>query len=64
MEKCLVNYSKNGINVEDYVILDDRCDFRKFNSRLVKVNYDRGLRPMHIERALDLFGIPRKKMAA
>jgi hypothetical protein len=64
LEKCLEDYSRKGINVEDYVVLDDRREFRQFNNRLVKVNYDRGLKPMHIERCLDLFGVPRKKMIA
>lgn len=64
MEKFFSDLSGKGISVEDYVILDDRRDFRQFNSKLVRVNYDRGLRPVHIEKCLDLFGVPRKKIIA
>ena len=63
----LDNYLKfilsKGVKPENFVILDDRKDFRHHNDKLVRVTYDRGLRPVHIERCLDLFGIQRKKIA-
>jgi hypothetical protein len=50
-----------GIHPDSFVILDDRRDFRHYNDNLIRVPYERGLRPFHIEKCLDLFGIPRKK---
>jgi hypothetical protein len=61
LTKYLERMKRKDIPVEDFVILDDRRDFREFNNKLVRVDYERGLRPIHVERCLDLFGIQRKK---
>lgn len=59
VDACLTEiYSKNQI--DNFIILDDRNDWSKFNKNLIRVNYDKGLKPFHIERALDLFGVVRK----
>lgn len=60
LDRFIYNKAKNGIDIDDFVILDDRREWKQFNSRLVRVNYDQGLKPVHIERCLDLFGVPRK----
>lgn len=50
-----------GISITDYVILDDHInDYKNYNGALVKVNYERGLRPLHIEKSLDILGVERK----
>ena len=61
LTKYLERMKRKDIPVEDFIILDDRRDFREFNNKLVRVDYERGIRPIHVERCLDLFGIQRKK---
>lgn len=51
-----------GITVKNFIILDDHLNnYRAYSDNLVKVNYERGLRPFHIEKALELLGVERKR---
>lgn len=53
---------QKGITIDDFVILDDHLnDYKNYSNKTVKVNYERGLRPFHIEKALDLLGVERKR---
>jgi len=54
-------YSKQ-ITVNNFVILDHHLNnYDDYSSKVIKINYEKGLKPFHIEKALSVLGIEKKK---
>jgi hypothetical protein len=61
IEKCIINLRKRGNEVDEFLILDSYNDYGPYNSNFIKINYERGLRHLDVEKCLDYFKINYKK---
>ncbi len=61
IEKYLTDLARRGREVSNFVILDSLNDYGMFTNNFVKINYERGLRHVDIEKCLDKFGVEYKK---
>lgn len=61
LELSIESLHRKGHDLNNFIILDDRSDWGKYQANLVKVNYDRGLRHLDVEKCFDRLKIPYKK---
>jgi len=62
LESYLESFQKRNDVPIQFIILDDRSDWGRHQNNLVKVNYERGLRHLDIEKCFDKFGISYKRI--
>lgn len=61
LENSINSLYKKGYDMNDFIILDDRSNWGAYQNNLIKVNYDRGLRHLDIEKCFDKLKIQYKK---